>query len=514
MSNVNYISKVYLLGVPLESDYKHTLYFANASAQQTYFQSQIKKSYTDFSYQRKDKIIRIPAGYDELYNCNYVMYQNTNYSNKWYYAFITKLEYINDAVTDVHIETDVIQTWLFNYTFKPSFVEREHVDNDTVGLHTVPENVETGEYIVNSHYEDNQNNILNIVLQATLSPGEMIAFLGANYNGVPSGVRYYKMANVEALANTLETYSSGHADAITGLFLAPSYLCPEIGGVITDTTAPATFDINIDKMTTLNGYTPTNKKLLTFPYSYIMVSNAQGSNAIYKQEVWDTNGNNKMVFRNYGALTPGCSIKGVPINYNGTEVNIDEGINLGKFPTLNWATDQYTNWLTQNAVNIAVNTAGSLVSIAGGVALASTGAGAGVGAGAIAGGVSGIASTVGQVYQHSFTPPQAQGNLNSGDVTTGMQKNVFHVYKMSIKQEYARIIDGYFNMFGYKVNTVKVPNTAHRSRYWYTKTIDANIDGDIAQEDMQKIKDCYNNGITFWRNASEIQNYSLSNGIV
>ena len=57
MSNVNYISKVYLLGVPLENDYKNTLYFANASAQQTYFQSKIKKSYTDFSYQRKDKYL-------------------------------------------------------------------------------------------------------------------------------------------------------------------------------------------------------------------------------------------------------------------------------------------------------------------------------------------------------------------------------------------------------------------------------------------------------------------------
>ena len=44
MTNVDYISKVYLLGVPLENDYKNTLYFANAQAQQTYFQSKIKKS--------------------------------------------------------------------------------------------------------------------------------------------------------------------------------------------------------------------------------------------------------------------------------------------------------------------------------------------------------------------------------------------------------------------------------------------------------------------------------------
>ena len=71
MNNVN-ISKVYLLDVPLENDYKNTLYFTNASSQQSYFQNNIVKSYTDFSYQRKDNIIRVPEQYDQVYNCNYV----------------------------------------------------------------------------------------------------------------------------------------------------------------------------------------------------------------------------------------------------------------------------------------------------------------------------------------------------------------------------------------------------------------------------------------------------------
>jgi hypothetical protein len=85
---------------------------------------------------------------------------------------------------------------------------------------------------------------------------------------------------------------------------------------------------------------------------------------------------------------------------------------------------------------------------------------------------------------------------------------------MSIKQEYAKIIDKYFDMFGYKVNMVKTPNKAHRSRWWYTKTIDVNIDGAIPNDDMQMIKNAYNNGITYWRNPSNFMNYSVSNGIV
>ena len=82
------ISKVYLLSVPLENDYKNTLYFTSKENQHSYFASKVVKSYEDFSYQRKDQKIRIPEAYDTIYNCNYVMYQNTAYSNKWFYAFI------------------------------------------------------------------------------------------------------------------------------------------------------------------------------------------------------------------------------------------------------------------------------------------------------------------------------------------------------------------------------------------------------------------------------------------
>ena len=88
------------------------------------------------------------------------------------------------------------------------------------------------------------------------------------------------------------------------------------------------------------------------------------------------------------------------------------------------------------------------------------------------------------------------------------------MYKMSIKSEYARIIDEFFTMFGYKTHRVKIPNKNHRKRFWYTKTVDCEIDGKIPQKDLEKIKNCYNNGITFWRNASEIGEFNLDNPIV
>ena len=149
------ISKVYLLNTPLEDDMKNTLYFASASAQQTYMQNNILKSYVNVSYQRDTSTFRCPAHIDTIRNCNYMMYQNTAYSNKWFYCFIKKMTYISDGLTDVEFEVDPIQTFMFDITVKPSFVEREHTNDDTVGANTVPEQFERGEYISNGFQRDN-----------------------------------------------------------------------------------------------------------------------------------------------------------------------------------------------------------------------------------------------------------------------------------------------------------------------------------------------------------------------
>ena len=125
-----------------------------------------------------------------------------------------------------------------------------------------------------------------------------------------------------------------------------------------------------------------------------------------------------------------------------------------------------------------------------------------------------IANTIGQIYEHSLTPNSARGNTNAGDINTCAGNNTFYFYKMSIKQEYAKIIDDYFSAYGYKVNSYKTPNITGRTNWNYVKTIDANITGNIPQKDLQKIKDILNGGVTFWHNASTFLDYSQSNSIV
>lgn len=541
MYNPN-LTRVCLLNVPLENDYKHTLWFNNTTNQTEYFLSKKKLEFTELTYQRKDNSIKVPKQYDELLGCNYVMYQNGMYNSKWFYAFITDIKYISDGVTEIFVETDVIQTWLKDYVVKTSFVEREHSYYDNVGENTYPEQVELGEYVINRHGmlgftgtaipEEPQGNYMMIVVGVTQYPtGDYWDDVkGDKYTNVYSAVKYYAFSSDEDGIKDLNTfiakYDSGHAEAIQCLFLAPKllistngdhsvkpsntvikkYLNRRINGVLQEETP----DNNNLEFTTnkLDGYTPRNGKLLCFPYRYLLFSNNCGSSVIYEYEQFWYPENN---IRKYcepsfvinGCLTPGCSVRMLPLNYKGNAENNDDGLNMGKFPICNWSNDAYTNWLTQNAVNIGVDiTSGILQPIIGGVAMGIPGAVAGT-----LSGVSQIAGTIGQLYKQSFMPPQVKGNINNGDIITVSGRNDFHYYDMSIKREYARIIDGYFDMFGYKTCYVKVPYTNHRERYWYTKTIDVNIDGAIPNKDLQKIKDAYNNGITFWKNPSDIGNY-------
>ncbi len=526
----NTMTTVRLLAVPLENDYKHTFYFQNDIAQANYFSSKVVKVANNCSYQRKEKMIRFPAFIESIERCNYVMYNNGEHSAKWYYAFITKMEYKNDEMTEIYIETDVMQTWLRNndYTIKTSFIEREHVDSDIVGEHTIPEGLDTGEYISNAKITNEELQDVSLVIGCTIdindytnqaddwnSTKEFKATYGTHYNGLFSGLKYYVISASNLKTVMKHIAYEGQEDAVQTLFYAPTNFiemgtagkyATEINGSLHVKNKPWVVG---SKPTMLDGYTPRNKKLLTAPFQYLLVDNGGGGACEYMYEKFD---DDTLQFNVYSVLTSGMSIRAVPTNYNGALLNDSEGINLSKYSICSWVSDAYTSWLTQSAVNVGLTTAGAIIATVGAVALTPATAGASLAIGAsVAGGSLAVASSLANANERLSIPPQIHGNTNSGDVSVAKGDVTFRAYKMSIRKEYAKIIDGYFDMYGYKTNRVGIPSFAHRENYWYIKTIDVNIDADLPMEDLQKIKACYNNGITFWDNPSNIGNYSVSN---
>jgi len=556
-------SDVYLLKCPLEISDINQLTFANATAQYNYFNSLPKLAVTNFTYQRKDGTIRYGANFDSLLDYNYVMYRNDAYSNKWFYAFITGMEYLNDNVTAISIKTDVWQTYQFELTFKPVLIDREHTNNDTVGANTLPEGLELGEMVCNGDVTNFGVNITGvgdwvIVIDVTMieNPGDnqtlKATWVGGStpsmyVNGIPSGL-YHILLGVNASMVTsardvIDVYDkAGLSDAIQNIYILPRSLVGNVEFGLTLSTmgsAPAgsvgglampSYSQGVTSLgtysyaraTSIRGYVPKNNKLFCYPYNYLNVSNNAGTVVPYHYE--DFSGN--VTFKVEGVLTPSGSTKAIPVDYKyitNNENCYDYSINGAKYPMCSWSTDSYTNWLTQNGVNMTHQWSQSIIQ--GGWDAIKTSAGVGLAVGGAAGAAAGLAiygaNLLGTALeqhraksQANLVSDQAHGNANSGDIVWSKLRSQFTFIPMSIKPEYARCIDEFFSQFGYKCNRVKVPNITGRRNWNYVKTVGCYIEADIPQEDLAEIKTMFDKGITLWHNPATFADYSQSNDII
>ena len=543
-----------LLQCPLEPDQQNQLTFASATAQYNYFNGLQKIPVDDFTYQRKDGTIRFPAHIDDVRTYNYCMYRNDAYSNKWFYAFITNMEYANDGVTMITIETDVWQTWQFDLTFRRSFVEREHTNNDAIGANTLDEGLSVGDPIINAYQQEiiasNSSETQRIVMQVTELPDNVVNNMDLQdtyrvYNGIPQGCYFCVFASLTYMQNMVRWYDKNDkANAILAIFLVPSVMVnsahyksytvfntgdTQIGFLPASYNATLISGPGVTYSATLDGYTPKNKKLYCYPYSYLYVSNNAGSDIIYRYE--DFADPTTPAFMIRGTIGQGCNIQAWPYNYKRSTGGADYptygsyGISCAKLPLLSWTSDYYLNWQAQNGVNNVIQATLGVVSgvgtAAGGlmnVATASTDTGVGHGImQTVQGGVDvlrTITSALHEDYVASLVPEQAKGNTNCGDLTYSMGKCGFIFRKMSCRREYAEMIDNYFSMFGYKTNKLKIPNITGRSNWNFVKTRICNVIGNIPQGDIEQIKDIFNSGITLWHNPATYLDYSQNNTIV
>ena len=137
----------FLTNIPIDSNYENSLDFQTELEQRTYFLSQTPVHTQIGATRVRDGVISVNKLSDELLSANYLMFQNLNFSTKWFYAFITDVEYINNNMSYVYYKIDDIQTWLFDVQLTECIVEREHTTTDGLFEHLVDEGIGTNEYV-------------------------------------------------------------------------------------------------------------------------------------------------------------------------------------------------------------------------------------------------------------------------------------------------------------------------------------------------------------------------------
>ena len=241
-------------------------------------------------------------------------------------------------------------------------------------------------------------------------------------------------------------------------------------------------------------------------------------------------------FKIISEINPNPTVQFIPQNYRGANGDsLSDNVSLNGYPTISFKTDTFNTWLAQNSEIVSLqmqqeNYNYQIDAIKGGMGmLGDMGKMLSGDTGSMTSGFTGyidkgielmkldknhefyVKNMMAQIEKQSMLPDNA--SLSSSNSTLlGYElfdKNIFTRY--TIKKQFAERLDKYFDMYGYLINTLKVPTITGRPNWNYVKTQGANILGNIPQYDLQTIKEMFDSGITFWHNPETFLDYSQNN---
>lgn len=587
--------EVYLLhNVPLNASYEHTIDFKDKTEQFNYMRRFIKHTIDNFTYVRKEReyiVVELPLS--TLDDINYMLFRSAD-GERLYFAFVTNKTYVNNTTSQIYYTLDVMQTYMFDYEWRPSYIKQAHVDRWTAEHKPIYSKTEEGldygtEYSVESGYRLQQSNSIKWLMVCL--DNDFDSKMGDEVEGtvlhntnttIPSpyiccfvpisvkaqsltrpyeiretrGDKTYIISDYGKWVNTMTNTALGSYVKYISLMSYNPYIASEtvdednnviditwrssstVGGfgvknsklnagsiwcvylyisAYSDlygdhTLARASWDIGLEntlptpeqweeiksKPYTTKRDKRFESKLLCAPYRYNLLTDWRNSPVVVKNEYMTAD--NIEVKYSY-ALSYNVPFRHWIANYKKDPEGRYTSLNQPIAPEMPILSDAYYTYMLQNKNTIQAN-----------VTNAAIGAASGVVAGAMSGGIAGAlrgaadgAINVGALIRSENAkqadlktmPDSMISSVDSCFNITDRNTDV-NFYRMRICCENEEIIAEIFNMTGYKVNRVDIPNTRSRTRFNYIQTVGANIVGSINQSDLLAIKQIYDKGITIW----------------
>lgn len=501
-------------GVGFDGTFQHTRFFQNLDARLTYFRSKAIAHFENITP------IRIYEGYVKLenppdfyYHADYIVFRNTDFDNgKWYFAFLDQPAEMKAMNTSgLRFKIDPIQTWLDNAIFGLNYMERIHWPSDDIGDNLVPDNLELGDYIVNDATQTNLFDDYSIIIASTVEKSGGPSTPGY-YGGIYSGLSLLKFDSAtEANDHIKQMESDNKRDSIISIFMMPTEFFSPKSTSSASRPIEKSFTYQAPQRNTVDGYTPRNKKLLTHPYKMLQVSNLSGNSAEYHYEYFPNQVTPGFVI--VCDTSPNPTVKLIPTSYNGYGNGrdpIDYGLTLNGFPQCAWVSDSYLAWLAQSGSvsALGMNFTGQDLAFA----QQGLGAAGNLLSGNIGGALSsflGIAQNVAKVNATKSLPPQAGGQTANGAMVAFRAKD-FLFSDLSVRAEFARIIDDYWTKYGYPCHELRQMNFISRPSFNFIKTQGCKVRGNIPQWARIEIQNIFDSGITLWH-TDDIGNYNLPN---
>ena len=465
---------------------------------------------------------------DYLFNYNYIAIKNASY--KSIFGFITDVLYINDNVAEITFEIDVFHTYYTDYTFCPCFVERATPDTSwSPASYAIPDYTQNSEYQTIAQMSwSPASNAWNILLMFAPSEGTKISdqthiTLASEINGKILGcyciaVPAYGDTAFDLLLGTLNNVYNKGFKCINAFYVPENLILDggyfrenilqidssdHIGGVANSYN-------NCVQNMELNGARITNKKIFTFPYTALEVTNNCGYTKLYAYEGFS---NNVPRFEALGIGIPTPSITLVPINYFGKNYDFDNSITIDNFPQVPVQADTIASWSAQNSTaNVIRGLSGA---VGGAIIGAQTGGPVGGVIGAVLGGGAQAVNASASGASAKNTPSSMTSSGGSSNIllTSAVGVTGFTFRHVSLRYDCIRAIDDYFTRYGIAENRVITPPIERTvsGKYHYIKTSGCTIkcksQNGIPVWAEKKICEIHDNGVTYWHSLSDVGSY-------
>lgn len=518
--------------IKIDRDYKNVLTYSES---QMLSLCQTNSVYSNSTYEflkENESPLFVGCDYATALKGNYIAFQNPNYSNKWFFAFIDRVEYNSENSTMIYFTVDVFSTWFDYWSKLPCMILREHTNDDTIGANTIDEGLAVPDVIgheqVITSFID-QNLYICVATNWDISEGATAASYtdpltgatvnvmatthnrGGGYNGVSMfncGVYGQLLCcftfddpGLENLAHFIDiTNRQGHITDIHQMFIIPSCIFTSQTDLISKNRIALLKKINesLD-----DG----------------VVSEANTIQTSYKVISYASSNRDHTFFQNVEMTRPTTLISFVPKNnkvlcypFNYIMVTNHLGVqNIYKIedfaPVSGFANNKIIFQVQMalsigmscrlvpiNYKNVAFNYDESIElakfptcswsgdaytnwltkeGVNGTKAVTTVAA---IGLAAATGNLAGaLISTAGQFisqygqFKKAQLLPEITGGQNTADVNFGNKNNNFTIKQFHAKQEYLQQVDDYFSKFGYKTLKIKSPNITGRTNWNYVQ---------------------------------------------
>lgn len=511
---VPYMTNIILYsGVPWDNTYTDVRLFDGGSVS---IPGKVLGTVANASYQRVNSsvaserpayTVRVPIVADKLYNCNYLSFNN---SNKTFYAFVNKVNFINTNNTELVYEIDEFTTWFYDCDLQACFVVREHSSDDVLN-----------DNLVNEPF--NALEMLEVERETYFLPYTAIHIYTT---GPISGTRVAKGKLEFGQYLALNDYGIAPLSEQEPTDLANSYIqayneedtADRILYVNTvkvknynNTLPPETDSFIISRPTDVDGYVPRNNKLLTGQFNQCNLYSSDGSSTLLCYEYFST------IPPSFAITTSGnvdIMLSCIP-NYGNTtgEKNYNYALTCAASIQSSWLKDDYAAYYgTQRGLTVIHNLINTIASTIIGASTGNKAASITAGAkrGAIQGLVEGSVDIINNEIAAQRLAADPKGGLETS-VSFALNRVGFFVTQRCVTREVAERLDWYFDWYGYATMAPKVPNTTGRTLFNYVKTQNAVITGSIPSDSLRSIKDMFNSGIRLWH-TNDIGSYDPATG--